>query len=42
LLDEAGQRVMSASPAALEQGVSPGISRWEAEQRCPDVMIGGP
>jgi DNA polymerase-4 len=42
LLDEAGQRVVSASPAALERGVSPGISRWEAEQRCPDVMIAEP
>ena len=35
LLNEAGQRVVSASPAAQQCGVVPGVSLWEAQRRCP-------
>jgi DNA polymerase-4 len=42
LLDGSGQRVVSASPAAFGRGVWPGMSRWEAEQRCPDLVAAEP
>jgi DNA polymerase-4 len=38
LYDEAGQRVVSASPGARQHGMRPGMTRWEAEQRCPDLI----
>ena len=42
LCDPAGQRVVSASPAARRRGVRPGTSRWEAQQRCPDLRVTSP
>ncbi len=42
LLDATGQRVSSVSPAALRRGVRPGMSRWEAERHCPDLIIARP
>ena len=38
LLDETGQHVVSVSPTAWQCGVRDGMSRWEAEQRCPEVL----
>jgi DNA polymerase-4 len=42
LCDENGHRVVSASPAAWERGVQPGMSRWEAERRCPELLVAEP
>ena len=42
LLDESGQRVASASPAARRCGVRPGTSLWEAQRRCPEVLVAEP
>ena len=42
LLDESGQRVASASPAARRCGVRPGASLWEAQRRCPEVLVAEP
>jgi DNA polymerase-4 len=42
LCDEAGHRVVSASPAALKRGVRPGLSRWEAARRCPGLLVSQP
>jgi len=39
ICDESGQRVASASPAALRKGVRPGTSRWEAQRRCPEALV---
>jgi DNA polymerase-4 len=39
LVDEAGQRVVSASPAAQQCGIVPGVSLWEAQRRCPEVVV---
>ena len=39
LLDEAGQRVVSASPTAQQCGVVPGVSLWEAQRRCPELVV---
>ena len=38
LLDETGQHVVSVSPTAWQCGVRDGMSRWEAGQRCPEVL----
>jgi DNA polymerase-4 len=39
LLDETGHLVASASPEALRGGVHVGLSRWEAEHVCPQLII---
>jgi len=39
LLDESGQRVASASPAAQRCGVRAGASLWETQRRCPEVLV---
>jgi len=39
LCDESGQRVASASPAAMGRGVRPGDSLWEAQRKCPEAMV---
>jgi len=42
LYDEGGQRVVSVSPEARRRGVSPGMSRWEAERLCPELIAAEP
>ncbi len=42
LCDPTGQRVVSVSPAARRRGVRPGASRWEAQQRCPNLRVASP
>jgi len=42
LYDEGGQRVVSASPEAQRHGVRPGMSRWEAERACPELVAAAP
>ena len=42
LCDKSGQRVVSVSPAARQRGVQPGVSLWEAEQQCPEILIAQP
>ncbi|UCC68582.1 MAG: hypothetical protein JSV79_01190 [Armatimonadota bacterium] len=39
LLDESGQRVVSVSLGARRYGVQPGASLWEAQRRCPEVLV---
>ncbi len=39
LCDETGQRVVSVSPAAQRYGVQPGASLWEAQRRCPELLV---
>lgn len=39
---EGGQHVVSASPDAQRSGVRPGMTRWEAERLCPDVIAVAP
>ena len=39
---EGGQHVVSASPEAQRHGVRPGMTRWEAERLCPDVIAVAP
>jgi len=38
IYDDGGQRVASASPEARRRGLRPGMTRWEAERLCPDVI----
>lgn len=40
--DEAGQQVVSVSPAARQRGVRDGLSRWEAQRRCPELLVAEP
>ena len=42
LCDESGQRVASASPAALRRGVRPGMSLWEAQRHYPGLVVAQP
>lgn len=39
LFEATGQRVLSASAAATRRGVQPGMSRWEAQRRCPRLIV---
>jgi DNA polymerase-4 len=39
---EGGQQVVSASPEARRRGVRPGMTRWEAERLCPEVIAVAP
>ena len=39
---EGGQWVVSASPDAQRSRVRPGMTRWEAERRCPEVIAVAP
>lgn len=39
LLDESGHRVVSVSPAARRCGVQTGASLWEAQRRCPELLV---
>jgi DNA polymerase-4 len=42
LCDEGRRRIVSVSPAAGRRGVTPGMSRWEAERLCPELLIADP
>jgi len=42
LCDEGRRRVTSVSPAAWARGVRPGMSLWEAQQRCPELVVAEP
>ena len=39
LCDQSGQRVASVSPSAGQRGVRPGVSLWEAQRRCPELLV---
>lgn len=39
LCDQGGQRIASASAVARRRGVRPGMSLWEAQRRCPEVVV---
>jgi len=42
IYDEGGQQVVSASPEAQRRGVRPGLSRWEAERLCAELIALAP
>lgn len=42
LCDEGGHQVMSASPEAVSRGIRSGMTCWEAERLCPEVLVAEP
>jgi DNA polymerase-4 len=42
LCDEGGHQVTSVSPEASSRGISPGMTCWEAERLCPEVLVAEP
>ena len=42
LCDEGGHQVTSVSPEASSRGIRPGMTCWEAERLCPEVLVAEP
>jgi DNA polymerase-4 len=42
LCDEGGHQVMSVSPEAVSRGIRSGMTCWEAERLCPEVLVADP